>query len=822
MQLAFWAASLTAGILAGLVAAPPQVWVFAGIALAASVLFPCLHARSLGLACLAMACGIWLGHREVVHALASPEVIEDTPVEIIGQVVAGADVADRPDTGAIESSKERTGDKQRADSSRCHLRIGVQAVEGKPVVASLSLLVLDGVPDLAPGDWVRFSSRLYVPRGFANPGLPDARLLARAQDIDLLAAVRSPSDLHRVSGRPSALGLARRWAFHLRQAMARAINHRLSEVPAGFVRTMVLGERTDVPVEVEDGFRAAGATHVLSVSGLHLAVVVALVFHGLKRLIACFPSWSLRVPPKVLASALSLPACAFYTLLTGEAVATVRSALMAAVVLGAAVVNRPVTLAASIAAAAIVLLVRSPLAILDVSFQLSFASVIALGLFARWLLPSGAEETPRHSNRALIWLLRSLSASFAASLVTAPLVAHHFGQVTPAAPVGNLVLVPVVELVVLPCGLVGALLALLHPWLGALPLALAGLASRVAILLAGIFRRFAPVLLVRYPTWCECLLLVAAAAFLLQALVSRRRPGKRWLVAAAVALILAGTSLLWRETVRRTRDDLRVTFLDVGQGDSALVEGPGGFVALVDGGGRYDDGFDTGTRIVEPVLRARGIARLDLVVLSHPHPDHINGLLPILARFRVGALWTNGDDGKNPKYRALMALATENHVSTPPPAAMASGGLTVTPLSPWLDGRIGVPPGLGTNDASLVVRVDYAGRRLLLAGDIGEEGEAELLDRRVAGIEVACDVLKIPHHGSRHASGEAFLDAVSPSLAVVSAGKYNRFGLPNPAALARYAQRGIEVLRTDRDGAVGVVVDSSGGISATCMRGCRP
>ncbi len=825
MQLAFWAVSLAVGILAGIVAGPPQAWVFAGIALAASASFVCLRARSLGLAFVFVACGIGLGQREAARARAPAEVVEDKPVEILGQVMAGADVADQPAArGAASEIESPNGNEGNAlPSTRCHLRIEVQSVEEKKVSATLSLLVIEGVPDFAPGDWVRFSSRLYVPRGFANPGLPDTRLLARGQGIDLLATVRTPSDLHRVPGRRSSpLGYARRLAYHLRQAMARAINHRLSEPAAGFVRTMVVGERTDVPAEVEDGFRAAGATHVLSVSGLHLAVVVALVFQGLKRLISCFPAWSLRVPPKVLASALSLPACAFYTLLTGEAVATMRSALMASVVLGAAVVNRPVTLAAGIAAAAIVLLAQSPLAILDVSFQLSFASVIGLGLFARWLLPSGPLAKSGRSNRALAWLLRSLSASFAASLVTAPLVAHHFGEVTPAAPIGNLVLVPVVELVVLPCGLVGSLLALLHPWLGALPIMLAGLASRLAIVLAGVFRRFAPVLLVRYPNWCECLLLVAAAAFFLQALVDRKRPYKRWLVAAAAALLLAGTSLLWRDAIRRTRDDLRVTFLDVGQGDAALVEGPGGFAALVDGGGRYDDSFDTGARIVEPVLRARGIAKLDLVVLSHPHPDHMNGLLRILRRFPVGMLWTNGDDGNNPKYRALMALAVENHVSTPPPSAMTSGGLTLTPLGPWLDGRIGVPPGLGTNDASLVLRLDYAGRGILLSGDIGEEGEAELLDRRAAGMDVACDVLKIPHHGSRHASGEAFLNAVSPNLAVASAGKYNRFGLPSPAALARYAQRGIVVMRTDRDGAVGITVDSSGNISTTCMRGCLP
>ena len=822
MQLAFWAVLLAAGILAGILLGQAAAGVLAGLAFAACVACLLLRVRSLGLACLVVACGIWLGHREVFLAQAPAQLTEDVPVEIVGQIVAGSDVADQPGALASEPQEGEGASHKSVPKARCHLRVGVRTVDGQPVTARLSLLVLGGVPDLAPGDWIRFTSRLYVPRGFSNPGLPDARLLARGQGIDLLATVPSPTELHPLSGPASVLSYARRWAFRLRQAMARAINRRLSDPAAGFVRTMVLGERTDVPVEVEDGFRAAGATHVLSVSGLHLAVVVAMVFQALRRLIACFPSWTLRIPPKVLASALSLPACAFYTLLTGEAVATVRSAVMASMVLGAAVVNRPVSLSASIAAAAVALLVQSPLAILDVSFQLSFASVIGLGLFARWLVSGASTATSGRSTRALTWLRRSLSASFAASLVTAPLVAHHFGEVTPAAPVGNLVLVPLVELVVLPCGLVGALLALAHPWLGALPLVLAGLASRVALGLAELFRRFAPVLLVRYPDWFETLLLVAAAALFLQAMVGRPVQRRRWLLASAVAMLLAGTSLFVREAIRRTCDDLRVTFLDVGQGDSALVEGPRGFVALVDGGGRYDDSFDTGARIVEPVLRARGITKLDLVVLSHPHPDHMNGLLRILKRFPVGALWTNGDDGNNPVYRTLMVLARERRVSTPPPAELSRDGLHIVPLGPWFDGRIGVPPGLGTNDASLVIRLDYAGHRILLGGDIGDEGEAELLDRRAARIELACDVLKVPHHGSRHASSGAFLDAVSPTVAVASAGKFNRFGLPSPAALARYARRDIQVLRTDRDGAVTITVDRAGRLGTTCVRRCHP
>ena len=819
MRLACWSAVLAVGIACGLLLGPVPVRIITLMVGAALLAFLCLHARNLGLCGFALLLGLVLGRREAGLAAAPSSVPEDKLVEVVAEVVQGSDVAEAPAPGA-EGTLADAGPSPA--TRRAHLRLAVEQVEQSPVAATISLLVLDGVPELAPGDRVRFRSRLYLPRGFANPGLPDGRLLARAQGVDLLATVRVPSDLEQLSKRPRIMAYPRRCAFRLRQAMSRAINERLAEPSAGFVRTMVVGERSDVPAVVEEGFRAAGATHVLSVSGLHLAVVVFLCFQALRWLAARCPAWALRVPPKLLASALALPATAFYTLLTGEAVATVRSAIMASVVLGAAVVNRPLSLAASIGAAALLLLIHSPAAILDVSFQLSFASVVGLGLFSRWLVPAGTPAPAKGWRRASGWLLRSLSASIAACLITLPIVAHHFGEITPAAPLGNLVLVPVVELVVLPCGLLGGLLALLHPWLGALPLWLAGFASRLALVMADGFRAFAPLLLVRFPNAWETWLLVSTSACLLRGLAVAAHHRRRWLAAVAVTAGLAGASLGVRELQRRTQAELRVTFLDVGQGDAALIEGPRGFTALVDGGGRYDGSFDTGARIVEPVLRAAGITQLDLVVLSHPHPDHLNGLLRILERFPVGALWTNGDDGHNPTYRKLLALARERQVPLVEPTSCSRAGLLVEAVGPWFDGHIAVPPGLGTNDASLVLRLTFVGRRILLPGDIGEAGEAELLDRLPGGLRLTAEAIKVPHHGSRHASSAAFLDAVSPSLAVASAGKFNRFGLPSAAALDRYGRRGISVLRTDRDGAITLTVDAGAGLHAHCQRGCEP
>jgi competence protein ComEC len=267
-----------------------------------------------------------------------------------------------------------------------------------------------------------------------------------------------------------------------------------------------------------------------------------------------------------------------------------------------------------------------------------------------------------------------------------------------------------------------------------------------------------------------------------------------------------------------------VTFLDVGQGDAAVIEAPGGAVMVIDGGGAFDAAFDPGERIVEPFLRARGIDQIDLVALSHPHPDHLNGLFRIVERFPVGALWTSGDDGRNPEYRRLVQTARGRGIPTPIPSARGLGPIAVQPLGPFLGGpageAIGAPPGLTVNDASLVLRLAFAGRAVLFPGDVEQDGEGELVGRRALGEIVTADILKVPHHGSRTSSGSDLVQAVAPALAVISLGWRNRFHFPASEVLARYARAGAQVLRTDRDGAVTVTVAPDGTVDARCERVC--
>jgi competence protein ComEC len=725
---------------------------------------------------------------------------------------------------AVDSEEPRAieavvvhGPEETANGTR--LIVTLTALDGAPAEGTLALSVASGWPDFGPGETIACRAKLRALRGTRNPGLPDPALALRAVGIDALAGVPTVGAIRRLA-EPSGLG-PRRAAYLARRALRGAIDRVVEGEAGAFLKTAVLGDRRGVSPEVEEGFRAAGATHVLSVSGLHLAAVAALFFLLVRALAARVPGLPLYVDPRAIAAAASLPAIALFTLLTGEAVATERSALMLALGMGALLVGRSASPGPTIAGATLVLLVARPLQIFDVSLQLSVASVAGIALCARRLGPGGRPGDSL-AQRGLRWLWRFGAATLAATVATAPLGAHVFAEIAPLAPLGNLALVPLCEMVVVPVGLAGATAGAIWAPLGRWPLALAAAAARLALAIAAGFRAHAPIWVCRAPNVFETFLLIATGALALVA-PTVRGGGRRLAVAAAVACaVVASSSLVIRDLRRRFADTLTVTFLDVGQGDAAVIEAPGGSVMLIDGGGTRDGQFDTGARIVEPFLRARGISRLEVVALSHPHPDHLNGLFRILQRFPVGAFWSSGDDGRNPEYRRLVALAEARGVARPEITPTALGGARVVPLGPFLDGRIAAPPGLTVNDASLVLRVAFAGRSVLFAGDLEADGEGELCGQRSLGQTVRSDVLKVPHHGSRTSSSDELLDAVEPELAVMSLGWRNQFHFPAPEVLARYATRGARTLRTDRDGAVTVTVAPSGALSVACERGCPP
>ena len=403
-------------------------------------------------------------------------------------------------------------------------------------------------------------------------------------------------------------------------------------------------------------------------------------------------------------------------------------------------------------------------------------------------------------------MLRLCAASAAAIAATAPIAAWHFCQLAPAGMLSNLVVVPLAELGIVPVGLAGCVAASLDlPGAGPL-LHLAGWLAQVMGAFAVWFARVAPGWRVPAPN------LVEIGAWYV-ALVAVAASGRRALrVVITCALVLAA-SASWRVWSRAHSQTVTATFLDVGQGDACVVELPHGRVMIVDGGGSFDPKFDPGQQVIAPFLWRRAIRRIDLIVLSHPHPDHANGLATLVDQFDVGEVWTNGQETSQPGTVALLAAAARRHVPVVVPHATELGGATVRPLWPRDEhGTLAVDSARGENDNSLVVAVGWRGRSLLFAGDLEAEGEAALLAR--AGPALAADVVKVPHHGSKTSSTASFVAATHPGIAVISVGERNRWGFPNPGVTARWRGSGARVLRTDRDGGITITVDQHGRVAA--------
>jgi competence protein ComEC len=251
-----------------------------------------------------------------------------------------------------------------------------------------------------------------------------------------------------------------------------------------------------------------------------------------------------------------------------------------------------------------------------------------------------------------------------------------------------------------------------------------------------------------------------------------------------------------------TRGALRITALDVGQGDANLVELPDGAAWLIDAGGMVGNPIDTGAAVVLPALRQKRRTRLDVVVLSHPHPDHFGGLAAVLRGVTVGELWDSGQgeaEGAGPAYAALLALARERGIPIRRPSELCGhprqhGRARIELLAPcphFVAGR-------DANDNSLVLRVALGGSAALLTGDAETHEEAELVERY--GSSLRADYLKVGHHGSRTSTGEKLLEAVRPTWATMSSGVRNRFGHPHAPTLERLAEHEVRAVRLDRSG----------------------
>jgi len=752
-------------------------------------------------------------------------------------------------TGVLDAAPEYARD-------RVYLRLKVEdGVEGSVFLVAESAHF--PALDLRYGTQIRVTARLRRTDNYRNPGVSPLSEYLESKGYVATGVIKDPISIERLGQATifSPLG----WLYDWRQRLQREIDSRFTPETAGVLDAALLGNRYNLTRSTSERFREGGTFHVLVISGLHISFIGVVVLFAVRR-----------VTKKRLLQFL-LPAgfvwC--YSLAVGAEASVVRAALMFTFAGLGVVLFRPATSLNALGGAALVLLVQNPKEIFDPSFQLTFLSVLAIVVIAWPLLrefsaigawyPTGETPYPPNCSRelkafceTLFWSEKSWRREMARSthqyrLSKVPVAAvlerykiqwclrYVFGAIVVSAAV-QIVLLPqmivyfhrlsllslVLNIVVSVLLAVLAAVALLAMFVANVSTFVAApllkLAEAINSLMVHSVDPFADagVASMRLPEYSGWARLIYVAYYVplvvLVIALHRWEPLSRFikkrsiLPLATIHLTMIVMLILQPFSARRADAQLHVEFLDVGQGDSALITMPDGTLLLVDGGGQMRFGSsDRETRrigevVVSEFLWWRGLDRVDYVLATHADADHIDGLNDIVRNFAVNSALVGRTPENDPEFaRFSQALLNTNLQTLQTGDVIRFGEVELHVLWP--------PRGSeSTNNDSLVLKLKFRNRSILLTGDIEKKAEAALV---LSTRDLTSDVVKVPHHGSKTSSTQAFVSATNPRFAIISVGQDSMFGHPHMEVVERWKQAGAEVLTTGKCGMITVTTDGT-------------
>lgn len=670
------------------------------------------------------------------------------------------------------------------------------------------------------GDVVELEGRLSRPRPLRNPGVFDYRKYLERRGIYVTMTVNSNADIWKVStaGNPFL-----RWIRELRRKIEIVIDEIMpfdrqplfkdislnwhlygavlsTSESASVLKGVILGDQGVIPENMYQAFIRTSIVHILSVSGLHIGIIAGwafFLFNWIRKLAKLEKTVIVYIPVTLL--------IIIYACMIGFNAPVVRSSVFVILVIISVIINRDLDLFNPLAIAAMFILVYHPGTLWDVGFQLSFGAMASITyLMPFWGRLLAKIKRDRRVFSALYRIFQSVAVSLSAQIGTMLIIAYIFRRISLIGTIVNPIIIPIVGIIV-PLGFISIITGFIY-------LPLASLLGYLNHLLISLLRwivcffadlRFSDMPVRGFSFWY--IIAVAALIVLIVNLADLLKQRRR--------LIIAGISLaaifIWAAALSYDGHILKVTYLDVGQGDSIFLDLPDGRNILIDGG-PYSVRFDAGKRLVSPFLQREGINKLDLLVSTHPHNDHVGGLTYIVDNFRVDKVITGGYGLTTPTYDIFCSLLNEKGIEyhdAEIDSILKDKKLhieVISPQSPDTTGNMDTR----MNNNSVVLRVTYKKASFLFAGDIQAESERALVS---SGRDIRTAVLKVPHQGSETSSSWEFLRAVQPSIGVISVGQPNFSNHPSRLILGRYRWLGIKTYRTDLQGAITVLTDGRRG-----------
>ena len=673
-----------------------------------------------------------------------------------------------------------------------------------PARPSGRILLTVGQPSeqYAYGDQILVKGAPELPKAPGNPGEFNYRRYLEAKGIQLVVKSWQGVRIQKIGiGSINPLvDICLRVKHRLMAVLAATMSPRHSGLMGG----ILFGSCGLIDAQSRNDFALTGVVHILSVSGYHVVLLVSFCL---------FVGNSLRLN-RTAVNIMTVTVTGIYTIMSGASPPAVRALLMVWILLLARNTRHKYHWPSALSLAALLILLFSPVTLFNAGFQLSFLAtwgILYLVPVVKCLLLRGfgllAGWFPSDQG---VWseVGQAVAVSFAAQFAVLPLTSYYFNYFSLVSLPANLVIVPLISL----CMLLGGCAAILGIiWL---PLAEVINTSNGLILeavltlahyLAGLPYAIVPV---KQPNFlgiaCFYLVLVAIIESITKPEITLR-VRRLWALhrSKTVPVVLAVvTVVLWQGIVFAGAGSLEITFLDVGQGDAAIFGCPGGRTVILDTGGLQGGGqssYNPGEKVVLPFLRRKGIDKIDLLILSHIHADHIQGAEALLGKVPVDMIVVNDQFAKSPEGNSLVnsfrAKGTQIRIITEGDCIIVEENITLENLISQGETASG-----DSNDDSLVMRLSYGEFHVLFTGDAGE---TVLKAISGAAAPVHAEIVKVPHHGSKNSWDEQFYRTVDPQLAIISVGP-NWFGHPSAQVLAGLSGLGIPAYRTDNDGAITV------------------